>query len=74
MISMYLLGKWTGLVTTTRVTHASPAPTYAHSADRGWEADDDLPDDVIGVCKDIAAQLIENHLNDQIRVNLQLSQ
>ena len=50
------------------MTHASPSPTYAHAADRGWEADSDLPDDAIGVCKDIAAQLIDNDLNEEIRV------
>ena len=50
------------------MTHASPSPTYAHAADRGWEADSDLPDDAIGVCKDIAAQLIDNELNEEIRV------
>lgn len=30
-------GKATGVVTTTRVTHATPAGYYAHSADRDWE-------------------------------------
>ena len=63
-----MAGKWTGLVSTATVTHASPAPTYAHASDRNWEADSDLPDDAVGVCKDIAAQLLDNHLNDQIRV------
>jgi alkaline phosphatase len=32
-------GKATGVVTTTRVTHATPAGYYAHSADRDWEND-----------------------------------
>lgn len=30
-------GKATGVVTTTRITHATPAGYYAHSADRDWE-------------------------------------
>lgn len=30
-------GKATGIVTTTRITHATPAGYYAHSADRDWE-------------------------------------
>lgn len=28
-----------GLVTTTRVTHATPAGVYAHTPDRDWECD-----------------------------------
>lgn len=32
-------GKASGVVTTTRVTHATPAGYYAHSADRDWEND-----------------------------------
>lgn len=35
-----------------RVTHASPAGGYAHSANRGWESS--APDD----CLDIAQQLM----------------
>ncbi|GFX07808.1 alkaline phosphatase, placental type [Trichonephila clavipes] len=59
-------GKSTGLVTTTRVTHATPAAMYAHSANRYWESDDKLTKDVPndfrskGECKDIARQLIED--------------
>jgi len=30
-------GKSTGVVTTARVTHATPGATYAHIASRGWE-------------------------------------
>jgi alkaline phosphatase len=50
-------GKDTGVVTTARVTHATPAATYAHTAVRDWEADSNLPAGC-GV-KDIARQLIE---------------
>ncbi len=32
-------GKWTGIVTTSRVTHASPSGCYGHVAYRGWECD-----------------------------------
>lgn len=32
-------GKSVGLVTTTRVTHATPATLYAHSPNRKWESD-----------------------------------
>lgn len=53
-------GMATGVVTTTRVTHATPASTYSHSADRDWEADANLSDSIKSAgCKDIARQLIE---------------
>jgi len=47
-------GKATGIVTTDRLTGASPAGTYAHSASRDWEG--------VGVtgCADIAAQLVRD--------------
>ena len=32
------LGMSTGIVTTARVTHATPAASYAHCASRDWEA------------------------------------
>lgn len=32
-------GKATGIVTTARLTHASPAAAYAHTAYRDWECD-----------------------------------
>ncbi|XP_062619646.1 alkaline phosphatase, tissue-nonspecific isozyme-like isoform X3 [Saccostrea cucullata] len=55
-------GKSTGVVTTTRITHATPAATYAHAAHRDWESDADINSTLYGDCKDIALQLInENH-------------
>lgn len=49
-----------GVVTTTRITHATPAAVYAHSANRDWEADSDLPDEAKSEgCHDIAQQLID---------------
>ena len=35
-------GRSTGVVTTTRVTHATPAACFAHTADREWESDYDM--------------------------------
>lgn len=35
-------GKSTGVVSTTRLTHATPAACYAHSAARDWESDADI--------------------------------
>ncbi|XP_057666738.1 uncharacterized protein LOC130900250 [Diorhabda carinulata] len=55
-----LNGKRTGLVTTTRVTHASPAGVFAHTAYRHWESDSDVLDSHENPkeCQDIAHQLI----------------
>lgn len=53
-------GRSTGIVTTTRVTHATPACCYAHSPARGWEDDARLSDDAVRAdFPDIARQLIE---------------
>lgn len=53
-------GYATGIVTTTRVTHATPAATYAHTTERNWESDGYMTADAIrGGCKDIARQLVE---------------
>lgn len=53
-------GRAAGVVTTTRVTHATPAGAYAHTAYRDWEGDGDMPAEALKAgCKDIARQLIE---------------
>lgn len=50
-----------GIVTTTRVTHATPSAAYAHCVDRDWYSDGDMPAKAVQEgCKDIARQLIEN--------------
>lgn len=57
-------GKSTGIVTTTRITHATPAAAYAHSVHRDWEAFDGIKftnKSFSQGCKDIAAQLIEKN-------------
>ena len=52
-------GLATGVVTTTRLTHATPAPMYAHVPNRNWENDADLPDAARAAgCVDIARQLM----------------
>ncbi|KAK7094250.1 alkaline phosphatase-like [Littorina saxatilis] len=60
-------GKDVGVVTNTRITHATPAAAYAQAADRNWEADSDMAG-VEGGCKDIARQLVED--NPDIKVIL----
>jgi alkaline phosphatase len=52
-------GKGLGIVTTTRITHATPAAIFAHSAQRDWEDDNAIPAAERGKgCTDIAAQLV----------------
>uniref|UniRef100_A0A803XPZ8 Alkaline phosphatase n=1 Tax=Meleagris gallopavo TaxID=9103 RepID=A0A803XPZ8_MELGA len=54
-------GKAVGIVTTSRVQHASPSGTYAHVVDRNWYADASMPAEAIAEgCKDIAWQLVHN--------------
>lgn len=65
-------GKVAGLVTTTRITHATPASTYAHAAFRDWEnnaevlgsqCDDTLVDD-------IAEQMVHGEVGQKLKVIL----
>ncbi|MGR9051331.1 MAG: alkaline phosphatase [Gammaproteobacteria bacterium] len=53
-------GMSTGVVTTARITHATPAATYAHVMDRNFEDDRDAGgfSNPAG-CADIASQLID---------------
>ncbi|XP_077541185.1 alkaline phosphatase, tissue-nonspecific isozyme-like [Haemaphysalis longicornis] len=51
-------GRATGLVTNTRITHATPASAYAHSPDRVWEKTSKKTNK--STCKSIARQLVED--------------
>ncbi|KAM5156153.1 intestinal-type alkaline phosphatase-like [Callospermophilus lateralis] len=54
-------GKSVGVVTTTTVQHASPAGTYAHTVNRNWYSDADMPASALQEgCQDIAMQLVSN--------------
>lgn len=53
-----IAGKSTGIISTARITHATPAASYAKSADRNWEDISDMRD-VEGDCEDIALQLVQ---------------
>ena len=53
-------GKKTGIVTNTRLTHATPAAMYSHSASRRWECDKKLPENATEDVKDLARQLTED--------------
>jgi alkaline phosphatase len=63
-----IAGLSTGIVTTTRVTHATPAATYAKSPDRDWEDPSEMPQQAIeDGCVDIASQLIDYQSNINTR-------
>ncbi|CAG4973237.1 unnamed protein product [Parnassius apollo] len=61
-----------GIVTTTRVTHASPAGVYAKSANRNWENDAKVREDNQdpNTCQDIAYQLVHSSPGNQFKVIL----
>lgn len=61
-------GRSSGIVSTARITHATPATVYAHAPDRDWETDKDLPEGA--ACTDIASQLIETARTYDLRVAL----
>ncbi len=67
-------GKSTGVVTTARLTHATPGACYAHTADRDWETDKDILDRSKAAYDakfpDIARQLIEFNYGDGLEVAL----
>ena len=56
----------TGVISTARLTHATPAAAYAHSVDRDFEDDAGTPEG----CVDIASQLIDFEHGDGIDVAL----
>ncbi|XP_055588240.1 alkaline phosphatase, tissue-nonspecific isozyme-like [Uranotaenia lowii] len=59
-------GRSTGIVTNTRITHATPAVAYAVSGARYWEDDEETPSG----CVDIAAQLIHGEIGRNLTVAL----
>lgn len=62
-------GKATGVVSTARITHATPAAAYAHVVHRDWEVDAVIPPSE-RACTDIAAQLVGFDAGDGIEVML----
>ncbi len=67
-------GKSTGIVTTARLTHATPGACYAHTANRDWEADADIlkrsKEAYDAKFPDIARQLLEFKYGDGLEVAL----
>ncbi len=65
-------GKSTGVVSTARLTHATPAACYSHVPDRGWESDTQIlnsnKEAYDAGFPDIARQLIEFPYGDGLEV------
>ncbi|XP_069803007.1 alkaline phosphatase-like [Dendropsophus ebraccatus] len=60
-------GKSVGVVTTTRVNHATPSAAYAHCVNRDWFSDYEMPKEAVEEgCKDIAWQLMYNVPNIEV--------
>ncbi len=65
------LGRATGVVSTARITHATPAAVYAHSANRDWENDVALGAAAADAgCVDIARQLVDWPAGDGLEIAL----
>jgi len=69
-------GKKTGFVTTTRMTHATPAALYAKTVNRFWEGDHDINKDLNKThieaynVKDISRQLVESESGNKLDIML----
>lgn len=61
-------GKSAGLVTTTRITHATPATLYAVSSERDFESDAYMSSEERRDCKDIAAQFVDIPVADGLNI------
>lgn len=61
-------GLATGVLSTARLTHATPAATYSESASRDWEDNTAFRGQDPGGCKDIAAQFIDWEAGDGFEV------
>ncbi|XP_076806754.1 alkaline phosphatase-like [Clavelina lepadiformis] len=69
LVDSFKAGKSTGVVTTTRINHATPGAAYAHTAYRSWYSDSDLTQEAKeNGCKDIAQQFYDS--SDMITVTL----
>lgn len=66
-------GMETGVISTARLTHATPAAMYAHTPHRDWEDDKSMADTggtPGGDCRDIADQMINWTAGDGLEVAL----
>lgn len=63
-------GLRTGIITNTRITHATPAGAYANIADRNWENNDRLEREGGNseTCPDIAYQLVHGRVGKRLNL------
>ena len=60
-------GKSTGIVSTARITHATPAGLFAHTPDRDWEHDANIPEEQSAQgCTDITDQILTEAADVQV--------
>lgn len=65
------IGMSAGAVSTARITDATPAALYSHSANRLWESDADLSEEAVkNGCVDKARQLVEMKYGDGLDIML----
>ncbi len=66
-----IAGMSTGIVSTARITHATPAAVYGHAFSRDWETDADMGEKGSSRgCTDLAAQLVRYDKGDGLDVVL----
>lgn len=58
---------FSGFVTNSRITDATPAALYASTSNRKWECNAAIPENSKN-CKDIARQLIEDEPGQKFKV------
>lgn len=64
-------GLATGIVSTARITHATPAAAYGHSPERNWESDADMPQRAVEEgCTDLARQFVEGEVGRSLDIAL----
>ena len=57
-------GRTVGVISTARITHATPAAMYGHVVDRGWETDADVDERAAKArCKGLAGQLLKSGID-----------
>ena len=57
-------GMTVGIISTARITHATPAAMYGHAVDRGWETDAEVDPRAAKVrCKGLASQLLKSSVD-----------
>jgi len=57
-------GRAVGVISTARITHATPAAMYGHAVDRGWETDAEVDERAAKFrCKGLAGQLLKSKVD-----------